>query len=377
MLESDALRPLPDGTPFEMKASRTPSFLRLYLEKKPVIEQHLAQFIADARQGNLLPEDVAGAVDYGVMTLGGKRARPMLVHLAHNLVGGNFLQIDKAAIIPELPHKGSLMEDDVDDHALQREGKPPAYRAFGETVNRQAYEFLYQSPALIINELSTDEAVKQRLLEEYVEYAKRAREGQQMELDYSVEGLPMLDFVYGHMAMLKCAAFTYAVRVGAILGGASEQQINVLTQIADRSGVCFQIQDDLQGINKNSQSYGEDITEGHMNILTGTIQFILWKLRHPDGKRLYDIFRLHTTDRELIDEAVGIINKWTYFDITADLADALSFPAYEGQRINRLQWSIDSFADGLTEMLHGAFPEETVARRQMEELIGFCKTGSF
>ncbi len=314
MLTPDTLRPSPDGTPFEMKSSRPPSFLRLYLEKRPVIEQELAQFITDIRQRGLLSKDIVEAVDYGVMTLGGKRARPMLVYLAHNLVGGNFPEIDQAAIIPELPHKGSLIQDDILDHATQREEKPPTYRAFGEETARLAYEFLYQSPALVINKLSIDGSIKQRLLDEYAEYASRAREGQQMELEYTEKGRPMLDFVYTRMAMLKCAAFTYAVRVGAILGGANEGQIAALTKIADRCGVCFQIRDDSKGIEKGSEASAtdirDDISEGHMNILSGPVIYVLVKSGNPEGRRLHEILSLHTTAPALINEAIGIIKKW-------------------------------------------------------------------
>ncbi len=353
------------------------SLLELYLLKKSVIEERLGGFLRGVRTGEFnvhVSPVVSDALEYAVMTLGGKRARPILVYLAHDLVGGSFSDIDEAAIIPELPHKGSLAEDDIDDNAVRREGKPPVFRVFGgdeeegKAIAEKAYQLLYQSPALIINRLPIPEEMKRWLLTDYEDYARKVREGQHMELEYSRRGGDVRlgeianVFIYPAIAMSKCGAFTYAVRVGAVLGGANERQLGALTTIADLCGAIFQARDDVISITEGSDDYGADITEGRINFLTGPIVMI-HPNHTPDGRRLREILKMHTTDPRLIKEAVEITRKYTFF--TDD----------QGRRWDRVEIYMNGFIEVAKMLLHGVFPASN-ARNRMEELIDFCRTGS-
>lgn len=97
-----------------------------YLRKKRKAERTMQKFLSRKECSNLSPT-VFAVVKYGVLQTGGKRVRPVLTYLIHDLVGGNNPYIDYLAILAELPHRGSLLEDDIDDHARQRDRKPPAF----------------------------------------------------------------------------------------------------------------------------------------------------------------------------------------------------------------------------------------------------------
>lgn len=100
-----------------------------------------------------------------------------------------------------------------------------------------------------------------------------------------------------------------AAKLGALLGGGSEKQIEVLGRFAETAGIVFQIQDDILNISTSQsigKEFGDDIKEGKRTLLViNTLNMAPRK----DSERLLEILKMHTSDEKLIAEAIAIINK--------------------------------------------------------------------
>lgn len=311
-----------------MKLEKENPFWRIYyLKKKHSVERNLHTFVKQAISSQLkvnLSSEAKQAIDYSVLRIGGKRIRPILTYLAHDIVGGNSPFINRLAIISELPHKGSLLEDDIDDHAEQRDKKLPTYKVFGLVTTTEAFKFLYSIPQSLIESLPIVLGDKNYLNAEYSRLADRARQGQQKDIGWSAGRYFPTPTEYLEMCEEKCAAFEYAIRIGALAGGATTSETEALIKIGNYAATSFQIMDDLLGLRVGSDDFGSDIREGKK-----TLPAIYTCQELNKSKRLIEILSLHSNNRSLINEAVGIMKRNGAIDKTREDALALAKKAQD------------------------------------------------
>ena len=226
------------------------------------IETYLAQCELPAE-----PELLYAPIGYS-MTGGGKRLRPMLVLLACALYADDVRPALPAAAAVEMFHNFTLLHDDIMDHAAVRRGKPSVFAKWGENAAILsgdamlicAYRLLAQSP----------EARLPELLKVFNEMALQVCEGQQYDMDF--EQKPKVSVVeYMHMIELKTSVLLAGSAViGAILGGASEEDCRKLQRFGVELGLAFQLQDDLldsYGDERLGKVIGGDILEGKKTYL--------------------------------------------------------------------------------------------------------------
>lgn len=226
------------------------------------IENYLAQCESPAE-----PEQLYAPIAYS-MTGGGKRLRPMLVLSACALYADDVRPALPAAAAVEMFHNFTLLHDDIMDHAAVRRGKPSVFAKWGENAAILsgdamlicAYRLLSQSP----------EARLPELLKVFNEMALQVCEGQQYDMDF--EHKPKVSVVeYMHMIELKTSVLLAGSTViGAILGGASEEDCRKLQRFGIELGLAFQLQDDLldsYGDERLGKVIGGDILEGKKTYL--------------------------------------------------------------------------------------------------------------
>ena len=160
---------------------------------------------------------------------------------------------------------------------------------------------------------------KLKIYDHYFEALRAGHSGQALDLyglDYLMD--EVIEDNSGHILeesvlaihKLKCAAPSYYLaRIGALLGGGSEIQINALAYFYEALGLAFQIIDDtlnIAGFKNNLKTRAEDITAGKV---TYPIARAMHLLEKPDRQRLWEILKIKTDDPELIKEAVDILVK--------------------------------------------------------------------
>lgn len=188
------------------------------------------------------PKELYAPVSY-ILSLGGKRMRPALVLAGCELFGGEADKAMYAALAVEVFHNFTLVHDDIMDKAPLRRNMPTVHKKWdegiailsGDAMMVQAYQLLCR----------TGSPVLPQLLDVFSKTAIQVCEGQQLDMNYEKAhkiSIPQ----YLHMIQLKTAVLLAAsLKMGALIGGAREEDAQRLYEFGNNVGIAFQLQDDI------------------------------------------------------------------------------------------------------------------------------------
>jgi geranylgeranyl diphosphate synthase type II len=217
------------------------------------------------RLGELVPGGdlrVQEAMRYSVLA-GGKRLRPVLAIAAHEAAGGKAEEVLDPACALELIHTYSLIHDDLPamDDADLRRGKPTSHKVFGEAIAILAGDALLPQAFEIIA-ATVDRFPAERVVRVIAELAGAVGDhgmvaGQDLDLDAEHKRVDRQQLERIHR--LKTGALLEAsLRLGAILGGAGEEQLTRLTRYGSAIGLAFQVVDDLLDVRSDAATLGKN-----------------------------------------------------------------------------------------------------------------------
>ena len=213
---------------------------------------------------------VLEAMDYS-MRAGGKRLRPMLMQETYRLFGGTGKEIEPFMAAIEMIHTSSLIHDDLPcmDNDTLRRGLPTAWVKFGYDMAVLAGD------GLLIYSMET--AAKALNFSDRPDRVARAMGilaqktgifgmigGQTVDVELSGKPIPgdKLDFIY----RLKTGALLEAsMMIGAVLGGAGEDTLKAVEQMASKIGLAFQIQDDILDVTSDAKTLGKPVFSDEKN----------------------------------------------------------------------------------------------------------------
>lgn len=275
----------------------------------------------DASLRTIDPSTLCKASDH-LIKAGGKKLRPALVILSTESVGGRSQDALKTAASMELIHTFSLIHDDIMDKDEMRRGKPSVHTIWGEPMAILAGDTLFSKAFETVLETDTTNIDPKRVvdaLKTVVDSCIKICEGQ--ALDIGFEGkLDVSEEEYMNMIYKKTAALiAAATKAGAILGGGTEKQIEALSEYGRLIGLAFQIQDDYLDVVSYEEDIGKpvgsDIVEGKMTLM---VVHALANATKEDKERLISI--LEANNEDLIDDAIGIFNKYESIEYTRNIA---------------------------------------------------------
>ncbi len=200
------------------------------------------------------------AMAYSLMA-GGKRIRPLLVMAAAEAVGSKGYNYLPIACGLEMIHTYSLIHDDLpcmDDDDLRR-GRPTNHKVFGEAMAVLAGDGLLTLAFEVM--LEQKNCSPEILVETVREIAICAGSfgmvgGQGLDLEAEGKTISPEELRRLHAGKTG-ALFIAAIRSGARLAGANEQQLLALTRYADLLGLCFQITDDILDVTGSDDELGK------------------------------------------------------------------------------------------------------------------------
>lgn len=211
------------------------------------------------------PSIIHEAMRYSVF-VGGKRLRPALVLASARAVGGSEETIMPAACALELMHTYSLVHDDLPamDNDDLRRGKLTNHKVYGEAIAILVGDALLTlSFALLadlskLGSISSDKTV--RVIAEIASAAGTTGliGGQVVDTISSADEINDETLEYIHTRKTG-ALYRAAVRVGAILSNATNEQLEKLTYYADNLGLAFQIVDDILDIHGDEKKLGKPV----------------------------------------------------------------------------------------------------------------------
>ena len=203
-----------------------------------------------------------------VLSMGGKRIRPTLMLLGYNLFKDNPEKILMNAVALETYHNYTLLHDDLMDNADLRRGHETVHKKWdantailsGDSMLVLAYERMAQC----------DEKHLAKVLKLFTTTALEIGEGQQFDMEFENRN-DVKEEEYIEMIRLKTSVLlACALKMGAILADASDEDAENLYKFGEQIGLAFQLQDDLldsYGDERLGKAIGGDILEGKKTYL--------------------------------------------------------------------------------------------------------------
>ncbi|MBD3388062.1 MAG: polyprenyl synthetase family protein [Candidatus Altiarchaeales archaeon] len=193
---------------------------------------------------------------------GGKRIRPCLTLLAAEAVGGDPESILPAAASVELLHTFTLVHDDIMDHDEERRGKPTVHSIWGDEMGIMIGDTLYSSSFKALIDMRNKGVEDSRVLkavEALVEANTELQEGQIMDMLFEKDDQVTEDQYMTMIGKKTGALIEAAVKIGCIVGGGSEEQLEAFRIYGSNCGVAFQIKDDVLDLTADAKKLGKPV----------------------------------------------------------------------------------------------------------------------
>ena len=213
-----------------------------------IVEEELNKY----RRDKNCPESMLNeAMEYSLIA-GGKKLRPILILSTYKLFKEDYKVCMPFAVAIEMIHNFSLIHDDLPaiDNDDFRHGKLTNHKKFNESTAILAGDGLMNYAYIVISKdlknISNPEELnlKLKVFNEFTNAVDRMIAGEYVDTEF--EGKPISSDYLEYMHKNKTGALIrLCVRIGAILGGASEEQLEELTTYAEKIGLAFQIKDDI------------------------------------------------------------------------------------------------------------------------------------
>lgn len=287
-----------------------------------------------------------------VLSIGGKRIRPVLLLLTYNMYRDDIERVMPTAVGLETYHNYTLLHDDLMDKADMRRGMPTVHRKWddntailsGDSMLVVAFQRVAQCPAENL----------QDILSLFTMTALEIGEGQQYDMDFE-NRMDVTEDEYIEMIRLKTSVLlACAVKMGAIMAGASDEDAKNLYAFGEKLGLAFQLQDDLLDVYGDPKVFGKAIG-GDITSNKKTYMLINAILRANNEQR-EELIKWITTDNFDKEEKIKAVTK---------LYNKIGIRQLCEKKIN------DYFAEALTYLEKVNVPEEkkTALQRFTDQMM--------
>ena len=286
----------PEGVPPPGEPQQSFDFKAYLNQSRERVEAAL-----DASMGPERPESLREAMRYSLLA-GGKRLRPILCLAACELVGGDSSKAMPTAVAVEMIHTMSLIHDDLPamDNDDLRRGRPTNHKVYGDAMAILAGDALLSRAFEMVSVRSAD-VPAERLVKVVGELAMVSGApglvgGQVVDLECEGKQVDLETLEYIHLH--KTAALLRAcVVTGALIGGASDAQVQAMRTYANGIGLAFQIVDDILDVTASSEVLGK----------TAGKDLLADKTTYP---KLLGLEPSRTRALELVGEAKAALQPW-------------------------------------------------------------------
>ena len=231
------------------------------------IEEKINRYLPEAEGYQQI---VLKAMDESVLA-GGKRLRPMLMEETYRLFGGKGEEIEPFMAAIEMIHTSSLIHDDLPamDGDTLRRGKPTTWVTYGEDMAILAGDglmiYAFETGAKALS-MGADPA---RVAESLGILARKTGiygmiGGQTVDVELTGKPIPeeKLAFIYE----LKTGALLEAsMMIGAVMAGATAEEVQAVRKIASHVGLAFQIKDDILDVTSTAEVLGKPVLSDEKN----------------------------------------------------------------------------------------------------------------
>ena len=235
-----------------------------FKEKLKIYQNQVNKELEKYLRKNECPEKILNnSMEYSLMA-GGKRLRPILVIATYELFKKDIEKCLPYAVAIEMVHNFSLIHDDLPgiDNDDFRHGKPTNHKQFNEATAILAGDGLLNNAYMVISndlkDTKEDLDTKLKVFNEFSYSVDRMIAGEYVDTEY--EGKEIMEEYLDYIHINKTGALLkLCVRMGAMLANCEENDLNKLTNYAEKIGLAFQIKDDILSEEGNEEILGKPV----------------------------------------------------------------------------------------------------------------------
>ena len=286
-----------------------------------------------------------------ILSLGGKRMRPALLLMACELFGGDVNKAIPPALAIEVFHNFTLMHDDIMDKAPLRRGKTTVHERWNQNVAILSGDVMLIQGYMLM--MQVDNSILRQVLDIFNQTAVGVCEGQQIDMEFETRDVVDIN-EYINMIRLKTAVVLGgALKIGALIGGAPQQDADLLSAFGEQLGIAFQLQDDILDVYGDPEKFGKQVGG---DIISNKKTYLLIKaLELAQGEQAIELNALlnasHLDNAEKVNAVTRIYNELdirqyaetamqTYADKAFEALEQINLPNEHKQYLHH-------FADGL------------------------------
>lgn len=253
-------------------------------------KQYLTYLEQNPFTGN--PPNLYDSMNY-ILSLGGKRVRPLLVLLGSQSGKGNIDDALPLAHMIEVFHNFSLVHDDIMDHADVRRGQPTVHKKWDEPTAILSGDNLLVKTIELWRKYNGQNALE--ILDCYLKTATEVCEGQQKDMDFAMVSMPVTENDYLKMIREKTAVLLgAALKVGFLSTNSNPEHADTFYDFAIQTGMSFQMMDDYL------DSFGDGELTGKKqggDILEGKNTWLKIKSHEMNDAKTLELFSLQGQER--------------------------------------------------------------------------------
>ncbi|MFO7371056.1 MAG: polyprenyl synthetase family protein [Bacteroidales bacterium] len=291
-----------------------------------IINKHIRQM-----QLPVIPKNLYEPMQY-LLNLEAKRIRPAMVLMGCNVFSDDIEQAVFPALAIEVFHNFTLMHDDIMDHSERRRNNLTVHMKWNTNVAILSGDAMLIKAYELLNRVHRD--TLPQILPVFNQTALQVCEGQQYDMDYENRTEVTLD-EYLKMITYKTAVLLAAsLKIGALLGGGTDEDSNLLYEYGKNLGIAFQLQDDLLDVFADPDIFGKvtgnDIVTNKKTIL------LVEALRTASGAKRKELLHWLSQAGFNKDEKVkAVSNIYTELDIPNKVKEHID--QYHRLAINSLE----------------------------------------
>jgi len=202
------------------------------------------------------PKNLYQPITY-ILSLGGKKLRPILTLVAADIFGGNHKKALDAALAVEVFHNFTLIHDDIMDAAPLRRGNQTVHEKWdantgilsGDAMLILAYQYLENYDATTFKKLTSI----------FSKTALEVCEGQQMDIDFETRNNVTIEEYLKMISLKTSVLVAAALKMGAVIANASKEDIKLIYDFGLNLGIAFQLQDDYLDAFGNPETFGKQV----------------------------------------------------------------------------------------------------------------------
>jgi geranylgeranyl diphosphate synthase type II len=286
-----------------------------------------------------------------ILTLGGKRMRPALLLMACELFGGDVNKAIAPALAIEVFHNFTLMHDDIMDKAPLRRGKTTVHEKWNQNVAILSGDVMLIEGYKLM--MQVDNHLLRQVLDIFNETAVGVCEGQQLDMEFETREVVNIN-EYINMIRLKTAVVLGgALKIGALIGGASQKDANLLSDFGIQLGIAFQLQDDILDVYGDPEKFGKQVGG---DIISNKKTYLLIKAlelaQGADANELNELLNtVNFNTAQKVADVTRIYNNLAVRQYAEDAMQTYADKAFEALALinlpeNHKQY-LQDFADGL------------------------------